>query len=143
MSDSTASISSTPAVPALAGSSLPLGIGVAGLAVAAAGFFIDGPQAAAAGWLTAIVFWVGIAVGMLFLIMLGYIFDAGWSVVLRRQSEHVVSAFKWLALLFLPLLILAWMKPGLVWRCTYPCLGLRPARPHPAPNLSPRWRPCG
>ena len=112
-----ASISSTPAAPALSGSTLPLGIGVAGLAVAAAGFFIDGPQAAAAGWLTAIVFWVGIAVGMLFLIMLGYIFDAGWSIVLRRQLEHGVSVFKWLALLFVPLLLLSWFyQRGLIWR---------------------------
>ena len=85
MSSSEVSNHSERAAPALAGSSLPLGIGVAGLAVAAAGFFVDSPQAAAAGWLTAIVFWVGIAVGMLFLIMLGYIFDAGWSIVLRRQ----------------------------------------------------------
>ncbi|HQF38419.1 MAG TPA: hypothetical protein PK322_04810 [Opitutaceae bacterium] len=112
---SAASISSAPAAPALAGCSLPLGIGVAGLAVAAAGFVIDGPQAAAAGWLTALVFWVGIAVGILFLIMLGYIFDAGWSVVLRRQLEHLVSVFKWLAVLFVPLLVLAWAKPGLLW----------------------------
>ena len=109
------SISSAPAAPALAGSSLPLGLGVAGLVVAVAGFFVDGPQAAAAGWLTALVFWVGIAVGFLFLIMLGYIFDAGWSVVLRRQLEHLVSVFKWLAVLFLPLLVLAWAKPGLLW----------------------------
>jgi len=121
MSSSDASIPSAHAAPALAGSSLPLGIGVAGLAVAAAGFFVDGPQAAAAGWLTAIVFWVGIAVGMLFLIMLGYIFDAGWSIVLRRQVEHVVSVFKWLALLFLPLLLLSWFyQPDVLWRWMNP-----------------------
>ncbi len=121
MSSSAASISSAPVAPALAGSSLPLGIGLAGLAVAAAGFFVDGPQAAAAGWLTAIVFWVGIAVGMLFLIMLGYIFDAGWSVVLRRQVEHVVSVFQWLAILFLPLLLLSWFyQPDLLWRWMNP-----------------------
>ena len=121
MSSSDASIHSAPATPALAGSSLPLGIGVAGLVVAAAGFFVDGPQAAAAGWLTAIVFWVGIAVGMLFLIMLGYIFDAGWSIVLRRQVEHVVSVFQWLAILFLPLLLLSWFyQPDLLWRWMNP-----------------------
>jgi hypothetical protein len=121
MSSSADSISSEPAAPALAGSSLPLGIGVAGLAVAAAGFFVDGPQAAAAGWLIAIVFWVGIAVGMLFLIMLGYMFDAGWSIVLRRQAEHVVSVFQWLAILFLPLLLLSWFyQPDLLWRWMNP-----------------------
>jgi hypothetical protein len=99
----------------LASPGLPLGIGLAGLAVAAAGFVIDEPQAAAAGWLTAVTYWTAIALGMLFLIMIGYIFDAGWSVVLRRQMEHAVSVFKWLALLFVPLLVLAWVKPGLVW----------------------------
>ena len=115
MSAPAASISSAPAVPAGSGAPLALGFGLVGLAVAGAGFFVDGPQAAAAGWLTALVFWVGITLGMLFLIMLSYLFDAGWSVVVRRQLEHGVSAFKWLALLFVPLLVLAWMKPGLVW----------------------------
>ncbi len=121
MSASAATVSSVPAAPALAGSTLPLGIGIVGLVVAAAGFVVDGPQAAATGWLTAMVFWTGIAVGMLFLIMLGYIFDAGWSVVLRRQAEHAVSVFKWLAVLFLPLLLLTWFyQPDLLWRWMNP-----------------------
>ncbi len=121
MSSSAATFSSAPAAPAPLGSTLPLGLGLAGLAVAAAGFVVDGPQAAAAGWLTAMVFWVGIAVGFLFLLMLGYIFDAGWSVVLRRQLEHLVSVFKWLAVLFLPLLLLSWFyQPDLLWRWMNP-----------------------
>ena len=112
------------AAPARPPENLALGIGLAGLAVAAAGAFLDGLQAAAAGWLVAEVFWVGVVVGMLFLIMLGYVFDAGWSIVLRRQLEHGVAAFKWLAMLFVPLLILAWMKPGLLWRWMDPNLDL-------------------
>ncbi|MFT3828935.1 MAG: hypothetical protein QM691_04425 [Opitutaceae bacterium] len=121
MSSSAATFSSAPAAPAPAGAALPLGLGIAGLVVAAAGFFVDGPQAAAAGWLTALVFWTGIVLGMLFLIMLGYIFDAGWSIVLRRQLEHGVSAFKWLALLFLPLLLLSWFyQHDLLWRWMNP-----------------------
>jgi hypothetical protein len=41
--------------------------------------------------------------------------DASWSAVIRRQWEHATEAFKWLFVLFLPLLILAWVKPGFQW----------------------------
>jgi hypothetical protein len=50
------------------------------------------------------------------LVMIHHIFDASWSVVIRRQWEHALAAFKWLALLFLPLLILSWLAPhDLIW----------------------------
>lgn len=117
MSATTATVSHA-AAPA-ASSATPagkfLGAGLAGLALTAAGLFVAPPQFVAISYLVGISFWTAIAVGMLLLVMIHHIFDAGWSTVLRRQLEHGLSAFVWLGVLFLPLLISAWVKPGLVW----------------------------
>jgi hypothetical protein len=72
-------------------------------------------QHVALSYLVAVAYWTAICIGMLLLTQIHYIVDAGWSTVIRRQYEHCLSAFKWLAVLFLPLLISAWIKPGLVW----------------------------
>lgn len=66
-------------------------------------------------YLVGFVFWTAITIGMLMLILIHHIVDASWSLVIRRQYEHWLSSFKWLALLFLPLLVLAWVQPGLIW----------------------------
>lgn len=89
--------------------------GLAGLAVTALGLLVSPAQHVALSYLVGLSFWVAVAIGMLLLIMIHHITDAGWSTVIRRQFEHGISAFKWLAVLFLPLLIAAWMKPGLIW----------------------------
>ncbi len=109
-----------PAAPATTGSiadgaGKALMIGFGGIGLTLAGFAVSPALTIATSWLIACVFWVGIGLGMLFLVMIHHIFDAGWSTVIRRQYEHGLAAFKWLALLFLPLLILAWMKPGFQW----------------------------
>ena len=91
-------------------------IGLVGLVATAAGVALSpdkhGPVLA---YLVGVTYWTAIAIGMLMMIMIHHIVDASWSVVIRRQWEHGLSAFKWLFLLFLPLLILAWVKPGFVW----------------------------
>jgi hypothetical protein len=92
-----------------------LAAGAAGLALTAVGLFVSPPQHVALSYLVGVAFWTAIAIGMLLLVMIHHIFDAGWSTVLRRQLEHGLSAFLWLGVLFLPLLISAWVKPGLVW----------------------------
>ena len=33
----------------------------------------------------------------------------------RRTHEHWLAAFKWLALLFVPLVFVAWKHPGVIW----------------------------
>jgi hypothetical protein len=55
---------------------------------------------------------------MLLLIFIHHIMDSGWSTVIRRQWEHSLAAFPWLLVLFLPLLVSVWLKPGLVWPWT-------------------------
>ncbi|MDB6095630.1 MAG: hypothetical protein JWM32_3192 [Verrucomicrobia bacterium] len=91
-------------------------VGIAGLAVTAIGIALSpdkhGPVMS---YLVGVTYWTAIAIGMLMLVLIHHIVDASWSVVIRRQWEHCLAAFKWLFVLFIPLLVLAWMKPGFVW----------------------------
>jgi hypothetical protein len=93
-----------------------LAIGLAGIAVTFAGIFVAGASKAAVSWLIGITFWTGVALGALFLVMIHHIFDASWSVLVRRQFEHWLSSFRWLAVLFIPLLVVAWIEPTLLWK---------------------------
>ncbi len=91
-------------------------IGLAGIVLTALGILVSGPQAVAYSWLVGISYWTAIAIGMLLMVLIHHIFDASWSVVLRRQLEHGLSAFKWLALLFLPLVLATlFYRLDLVW----------------------------
>lgn len=91
-------------------------IGLAGMVVTLLGGFISGAQTIAMSWLVGVSYWTAIAIGMLLLVLIHHIFDASWSVILRRQYEHGLSAFKWLALLFVPLIVVSWMAPhDLIW----------------------------
>lgn len=91
-------------------------IGLAGILVTALGIFVSGLQTIAMSWLVGVSYWTAIAIGMLLLILIHHIFDASWSVILRRQYEHGITAFKWLALLFVPLLVASWVAPhDLIW----------------------------
>ena len=92
-----------------------LGAGLAGLAVTALGVLVSDAHGVALSYLVGLAFWTAVAIGMLLLCFIHHITDAGWSVVIRRQWEHSLSAFKWLAVLFLPLLVSAWIKPGFIW----------------------------
>jgi len=91
-------------------------VGLVGNAITALGILVSGAQTIAMAWLVGITFWTAIAIGMLLLILIHHIFDASWSVLLRRQFEHGITAFKWLALLFLPLIVASWIAPhDVVW----------------------------
>ncbi len=91
-------------------------IGFVGLAVTALGLFVDDTHHVALSYLVGITYWTAIAIGMLMLVMIHHIVDAGWSTVIRRQFEHGLSAFKWLFILFLPLAATAFIGGGdTVW----------------------------
>ncbi len=120
MSTHAASVSTAiPATPAPAASNAnkALGVGVAGIVLTALGAAVSGNvSGVAVSWLVAIVFWTAISIGMAMLIMIHHLTDAGWSVALRRQFEHGISSFKWLLLLFVPLLLATWLGKGdIVW----------------------------
>jgi hypothetical protein len=92
--------------------------GLAGIALTAAALLIPGVRASsvAMSWLVGVTFWTAIAIGMLMLVLIHHIFDASWSTVLRRQFEHGLSAFKWLALLFSPLVLASFLyQRDLIW----------------------------
>jgi hypothetical protein len=59
-------------------------------------------------WLVAFMFCLSFGLGGLFLVMAHHLFDAGWSVATRRLCEHLASLlFPWLAILFVPIALLA------------------------------------
>lgn len=91
-------------------------IGLAGIVLTILGLFVVDTQVIAMSWLVGVTFWTAIAIGMLLLVLIHHIFDASWSVVFRRQFEHGLSAFKWLGLLFLPLILATVFGPhDLIW----------------------------
>ncbi len=100
-------------------------IGVVGLAIAVAGLFFGGsasdPVRPFLGYLIGFGFWFSMFIGLLMLTIMFYLFDAGWPIVIRRQMEHGLAVIPWLALCFLPLLLLALGafghdKIGLLWQ---------------------------
>lgn len=113
-------------------SKISLLVGLVGLAIAGIAFVNGvqtGDQRPLFGWLIGLSYWLCLGVGMLFLTMIWYLFDAGWPVIIRRQYEHALEGFKWLFLLFLPLLAVAWGwngaggwdgDPGLIWQWMNP-----------------------
>jgi hypothetical protein len=59
-------------------------------------------------WLLAFMFYLSIALGALFLVLIHHLTDAGWSVGIRRFCEHIASLlFPWLAILFIPVILFA------------------------------------
>ena len=98
----------------LAGAILGLGIGLIGLVSG----LTWADEAPFLGWLWGCSFWLSIAIGMLMLIMIFRIFNSRWTPVVRRQLEHGVAVFPWLALCFSPLLLVAWFggdNSGILW----------------------------
>ncbi len=67
-------------------------------------------------WLLGFMFYLSLALGALFLVLMHHLFDASWSVAIRRLCEHLAAlCFPWLALLFVPIALLApriypWMR---------------------------------
>ena len=67
-------------------------------------------------YLLAFMFFLSLGLGGLFLVLIHHLFDASWSVPLRRLNEHAACLLPFLGVLFLPLVVLgphlyAWMTP--------------------------------
>ena len=59
-------------------------------------------------WLLAFMFYLSVVMGAAFLVMMHHLFDAGWSVGIRRFCEHLSClVFPWMVLLFIPIALLA------------------------------------
>src|SRR6266487_3858476 len=67
----------------------------------------DGGQQFAFSWLLAFMFCLSICLGALFLVLVHHLFDAGWSVPIRRTCEHIASLLPLMAILWIPIAIFA------------------------------------
>lgn len=95
---------------------LPLILMGAGGLLALIGAFVNTKQFGYS-WLQAFMFFLSLSLGALFLVIIHHLFDAVWSVPIRRFVEHIACLAPVLFLLFIPLLILAptiypWMDPA-------------------------------
>jgi hypothetical protein len=89
--------------------------GLGGVGTVAA-FFADSHQFAFS-YLVAFMFFLSLGLGGLFLVILHHLFDANWSVPVRRITENLAMLLIPLAVLFIPIAILAphlypWMDPA-------------------------------
>src|SRR6266516_2490584 len=80
---------------------------VVGLLVAGLGALMDARQFGYS-WLTAYMFFLSFCLGALFLVIVHHLFDASWSVPIRRFVVHMACLVApAMAVLFLPLVPLA------------------------------------
>src|SRR5439155_10184388 len=66
-------------------------------------------------YLLAFMFFLSISLGGMFLVLIHHLFDASWSVPVRRISEHLMFLLPVMAILFLPIALMAptiytWMQ---------------------------------
>jgi hypothetical protein len=87
------------------------------------------PEEFGYSWLLSFMFFLTIALGALFLVMLHHLTDAGWSVATRRVCEHLSSMmFPALAILFLPVAFFA--------KKIYSWMTINPATNH---SIAAKW----
>jgi hypothetical protein len=107
---------------------LPLALMAIGAVLSVIGARVN-PAEFGFSWLLAFMFFLSIALGALFLVIVHHLSDAGWSVATRRVCEHIASLlFPWLTLLFLPVALFA--KSIYSWMTT---------NPHGNSSLSAKW----
>ena len=95
-----------------------LAAGIAALVISAIGFVVD-PAQFFRSYLVAYLFWLGIALGSLPILMLQYITGGLWGAVLRRILESATRTLPLLIVLFVPLLLglttlYDWAQPATV-----------------------------
>jgi hypothetical protein len=90
-------------------------VGVAGLALCAVGALVS-PAQFFRSYLFGYVFWIGIALGCLAIVMLHHLSGGAWGLVIRRPLESATRTLPLLALLFVPIAVgipslYAWAGP--------------------------------
>ncbi len=91
--------------------------GILGLAVSMPG--LARPEAFFPAYLTAFVFWNGLAVGSLAVLMLQYLTGGAWGISIRRELEAAARTLPLNALFFVPILfglheLYPWTRPDVV-----------------------------
>lgn len=114
---------------------LPMILIVVGGLLSLLGYFVDSRQFAFS-WLLSFMFFLSLCAGSLFLVIAHHLFDAGWSVPIRRFLEHIASMlFPWMALLFIPIALLA--------RTLYSWMSLNPHADHALHAKQPLFTMAG
>jgi hypothetical protein len=85
------------------------------------GAFVD-PKQFGYSWLLAFMFFLSLCLGALFLVLIHHLFDASWSVSIRRFLEHLACLAPVMAVLFIPIALLA--------RKIYPWMNVDPHADH-------------
>src|SRR5262245_27958054 len=94
---------------------LPMILAGVGGAGSLLGLFLV-PRQFAYSYLLAYMFFLSICLGALFLTLIHHLFDANWTVPLRRVTEHMAFLLPIMAVLFIPIAILgptqiySWMQ---------------------------------
>src|SRR5437868_8143980 len=83
---------------------LALGVGGIALIVWAVGLYFN-PEQALRSWLLGFIFWDGIGLGSIGILMLQYLTGGAWGVVIRRILEAGSRTLPIIILLFIPLAI--------------------------------------
>lgn len=79
-------------------------IGLVGLALNVLGFFHNHEQFFHS-WLVAFAFWMSIALGGLFLVLIHHLSGAVWSIVVRRIPESFMAILPFMVIFFIPVAI--------------------------------------
>ncbi|HSZ62408.1 MAG TPA: hypothetical protein VK828_11455 [Terriglobales bacterium] len=90
-------------------------IGVIGAIAAIAGAFLA-PASFYSAYLTGFMFWLGLSLGCMAILMLHHLVGGSWSIVIRRQLESGMMVLPLMAVLFIPILlnlpkIYFWARP--------------------------------
>lgn len=83
---------------------LALIVGVVFTLILGVGFFLSPRELFFRSYLLAYVFWIGIALGCLAILMLQHLSGGGWGLVIRRVLESGTRTLPLMALLFLPII---------------------------------------
>ncbi len=97
---------------------LPLVVGIAGILACIVGAIFD-PVQFFRSYLIGFLFWVGVALGCLAILMLYHMVGGRWGFLIRRILEAATRTFPMLAVLFLPLMfgareLFPWARPEIV-----------------------------
>jgi hypothetical protein len=107
--------------------SFPAKLIVGGGIIAIIGFLFswkhDGLRQFAFSYLTAYMFFLSVCVGALFLVIVHHLFDAGWSVPIRRFCEHIAT-------LLFPTMFVLWIPIWLLRKQLFQWMSDNPATDH-------------
>ncbi len=96
--------------------------GVVGLLVAlvAALLWGGGLQRFGFAYLISFAFVLSICLGSLFFVIITHLFRAGWSVVVRRPAEVFAATMPWVAVMFVPILLMVVANNGMIYKWAQP-----------------------